>query len=259
MDRKTGHLARAVNRDKVDPVNQNESDLPLALVAVQATVAGFAALGFISLVPLATTPETFVIVVPVLGITASVGLLLGGRHVVARAKRAAALNALVDPLTGLASRYAGEHSLAADFAAAQRGRPLNVVLTRVEQFPLFPARHGRTGADRVLRAVGRALRKQTRDMHMTAHHGRHEGTFISILSDVPLDGACIFAKRVRRELASLPGMPEPLVVTASVVAYDVSMSSPRDLVEAAERALGKSSESGGKVMVLGQLATATAE
>ncbi|HSJ05522.1 MAG TPA: diguanylate cyclase [Longimicrobiales bacterium] len=240
-------------------MNNNESELPLVLVAVQATVAGFAALGFISLVPVATTPGTFLIVVPVLGITASAGLLLGGRHVVSRARRAATMNALVDPLTGLATRYAGEHALAADFAAAQRGRPLNVVLTRVEQFPLFAARHGRPGAERVLRAVGRALRKQTRGMHMTAHHGRHDGTFISILSDVPLDGACTFAKRARRELASLPGMPEPLVVTASVVPYDVSMSSPRELVDAAERALARGLESGGKVMVLGQLATATAE
>jgi diguanylate cyclase (GGDEF)-like protein len=240
-------------------VNQTDPDLPLALVAVQATVAGFAALGFISLVPVATTPGTFLIVVPMLGITSSAGLLFAGRHVAARARRAAVVNALVDSRTGLATQYAAAHAVEAEFAAAQRGRPLSVVLFRIEQFPSYAGRHGRPMADRLLRSAGRVLKKHTRDMHTTGLHGRHEGTYLSILSGVPLDGACIFAKRVRRDLMALPGLPEPLVVSSSVVPYDVSMKSAEELVEAAERALAKGTENGGKIMVLGQLAVATAE
>lgn len=240
-------------------MNQTDPDLPLALVAVQATVAGFAALGFISLVPVATTPGTFLIVVPVLGITSSAGLLFAGRHVAERARRVATQNALVDPLTGLATRYAAEHALHAEFAAALRGRPLSVVLVRIEQFPTFAGRHGRPMADRLSRSAGRVLKKHTRDMHTTGQHGRHDGTYLSVLSGVPLDGACTFAKRVRRDLMALPGLPEPLVVSSSVVPYDVSMKSADELVESAERALAKGAQNGGKIMVLGQLAEATAE
>lgn len=239
-------------------MNYSDPDLSLAHVALHATVAGLAVLGFISIVPVATTPGTFLIVLPVLGITSSAGLLFAGRHIAVRARRTAARDALTDQLTGLSTWHATELVLTTEFAAAQRGRPLSVVVFRIEQFPHYAARHGRPMAERLLRSAGRAMKKHTRDMHTTGLHGRGEGMYVSVLSGVPLDGACTFSKRVRRDLMALPGLPEPLVVSASVVTYDVSMKSAGELVESAERALTRSTANAGKIMVLGQLAPVTA-
>jgi GGDEF domain-containing protein len=94
------------------------------------------------------------------------------------------------------------------------------------------------------------LRTHTRTMHTTAHHGPGDATFVSVLSDIGVDGACIFAKRVRRELMNLPGADLP-VVSAAVVGFDVSMASPAELLDRADRALAKAAEAGGRIMAVG--------
>jgi diguanylate cyclase (GGDEF)-like protein len=230
---------------------RHDAALPLALVAFQAAVAGLAALGFLSLVPVATTPGTLVVVVPLLGVSATAGLVMVGEHAAARRRGVAVRHALRHPLTGLVTRDYTEQTLAAEFAAAQRGRGLTVVLFRIEQFPRLAVRHGRPAAERVLRAAGRVLQAHTRGMHTSGHHGPHEGTYVSILSGTAVDGACVFAKRVRRDLMALTGMPEPLVVSAGVIAYDVSMASVKELVDGAEHALVKAAAGNGKIVVLG--------
>jgi diguanylate cyclase (GGDEF)-like protein len=244
---------RRVSRGENDSMNANDIELPLGVVAVQAAAAGLAALGLVSLVPVAPTAGALLLIVPVLGLVAAGGLVHGGKQVVARARRAAARDALKDPLTGLAARDSAEQTLAAEFAAAERGRPLTVVLFRIAQFPRFRGRHGRPVADRVLRGTGGALNRHTRHMHTTGVHGPHEGCYISVLSGVSVDGACVFAKRVHRDIAALPGMPERLVVSASVVPYDASMESAAQLVATAQRALAKAEASGGRIVVVGQI------
>jgi diguanylate cyclase (GGDEF)-like protein len=232
-------------------VNPNDVELPLGAVAVQAIVSGLAVLGLVSIAPLEPTAGTLLLIVPVLGVLMAGGLVHGGRKVLTRTRRAAATHALQDPLTGLASRNAAEQALATEFAAAERGRPLIVVLYRIAQFPRFRGRYGRPVAEHVLRSAGRVLKRHTRHMHTTGIHGPYEGTFMSVLSGATLDGACVFTRRAHRELVGLRGIPERLVVSASVVPYDVGMESVAQLVDTAERALAKAEASGGRIAVLG--------
>jgi PleD family two-component response regulator len=110
--------------------------------------------------------------------------------------------------------------------------------------------------NRLLRLAGRTLGKHRRGMHLTAHHGREEGMYLSILSGMDLDGACVYARKVRRELMSLKGLPEMPKVSVGIVAYDMSMNSPRDLIEQAERALVKATDNGSKILVVAHLQTA---
>jgi GGDEF domain-containing protein len=80
---------------------------------------------------------------------------------------------------------------------------------------------------------------------------RDDGTFMTILADVPLEGACTFATRVRREYASLLRAGEPKSFSAGVATYDVSMRSAADLIDRAQRALARAQSEGGKVVMVG--------
>jgi GGDEF domain-containing protein len=231
----------------VDPSGTRASG---ALLAAFAAVGGLAAFGLVSLLPSSgsAVPLTAATVLLALALTAA--LAMTTTRTMRSAQQAALSHATSHPLTGLGTPHVAAMMLGVAFAAAQRGRPLTVVLIRFEEFPRFAARSGRLTAELLLRSSGRVLRKHTRSMHTTAHHGSDDATFIAILSDIGVEGACVFAKRARRELMNLPGVETP-AVSAAVVGFDLSMASPADLLLRAERALAKASEAGGKIIAVG--------
>jgi GGDEF domain-containing protein len=231
----------------VDPSGTRASG---ALVAAYAAVGGLAAFGLVSLLPGAgaTAPLTAMTVLLAVALTAA--LATTTTRTLRSAQQAALSHATSHPLTGLGTPHVAEMMLGIAFAAAQRGRPLTVVLLRFEEFPRFAARNGRVSAELLLRSAGRVLRKHTRSMHTTAHHGSGDATFIAVLSDIGVEGACVFAKRARRELMNLPGVETP-AVSAAIVGFDLSMASPAELLQRAERALTKASEAGGRIIAVG--------
>lgn len=159
-----------------------------------------------------------------------------------------------DPLTGLATAAVGVEALAREFAAAQRGRPLSIVLIRLEGLPKYRVRHGKTVASHLLRVTGRILAEHRRGMHLTALHGGREGTFVSILSASDREGASVYAARIRRALMRVEGLPAHEGVSVGVASFDLSMASPTELVRRAEFALAKGGEAGGRVVVMGESA-----
>lgn len=225
-------------------------------MAGHAAVAAFAAVGVLTLMPEPVTIELSWIAYPALTILFGAGLLLAGRQAVLRARREAQRSATTDPESGLATQATAERVLALEFAAAQRGRPLTVVLFRLEKLPLYAKRHGAVVARQLLRLTARALRRHQRGMHLAAL-GPRDGVYLSILSGMEPDGACIYAQRVRREILSLRALPSVPPVSVGVVPFDMSMTSPAELLEQAERALAKGADAGGKVVVVGQLAPET--
>jgi diguanylate cyclase (GGDEF)-like protein len=237
-------------------VNRIDADMPIGMVLSNAAVAALAAVGVMTILPLPGASGFLALGIGVLTVVLASVLVISGRRMVEQARRDALTHATTDPDTGLATAFAAEQTLAMEFAAAQRGRPLAIVLTRIDRFPRYAVTHGRPVANRLLRLAGRTLGKHRRGMHLTAHHGREEGMYLSILSGMDLDGACVYARKVRRELMSLKGLPEMPKVSVGIVAYDMSMNSPRDLIEQAERALVKATDNGSKILVVGHLQTA---
>lgn len=240
-------------------MNRTQTVLPVGAMAGSMTVAGLAAVGAIFLVPSSITADLPWVVFPALTAMFALGLLMTGQRAVVQARREAEESATTDPDTGLATYVAAERVLELEFAAAQRGRPLTVALIRVEQLPVYTRKHGPVVTRQMLRLASRALRKHRRGMHLTAHYGHGDGTFLTILSGLEPDGACVYAQRVRREIMALRGVPSVPPVSVSVVAFDMSMKSPITLMEQAERALAKAGEAGGKVVVMGQLAAEVAD
>lgn len=174
-----------------------------------------------------------------------VGLGLGGLSELLQRERSHALVlAYSDPLTGLPNRRLVEFELEREFSAAQRGRPLTVVLFDLDGFKAYNEGYGHRSGDGALQKIAALLDRNTRKMNLTARHGGDE--FVSLLSGEKAVGAQVFAERTRIAVADLPlsnGLK--FTVSAGIAAYDPSMRNPGDLIDAADRALGKAKALGG--------------
>lgn len=220
--------------------------LPRHVLLVNVSIAGLAGVGF-----------TFLTSGPWLGIPLLTGiftaaLVLAPRIQVAGAERTADIIALRDPDTGLATEEIARETLRREFAAAQRGRALTLVLLRVEGLTSYGARHGKAVADQLLKVTGRTMSGHLRGMHVASRHSHHPGTFLSILSGSDAEGASVYAARLRRDLVNLKGLPVPQGVSIGIASFDLSMESPQELVKRVTYALEKGTAAGGKVVVMGQ-------
>lgn len=229
-------------------MNRISLDLSRRALVTNIGIAALASVGVISLMA-----GQSMVAVPALIALLTVSLVMVTREV-----RSAAVpergDATRDPLTGLATAAIGAEALSREFAAAQRGRPLSIVLIRLEGLPKYRVRHGKTVASHLLRVTGRILAEHRRGMHLTALHGGREGTFLSILSASDREGASVYAARIRRALVRVEGLPAHEGVSVGVASFDLSMASPTELVRRAEYALDKGGEAGGRVVVMGESA-----
>lgn len=227
-------------------MNQINVDLPRHALMTNVGIATLAAVGVTSLIggpPL--------LAVPVLAALLTYALVVWARGPEGRSRRAGR-GTTMDPLTGVATESVGEEALAREFAAAQRGRPLTIVLLRLEGLPKYRARHGKVVADQLLRVAGRTLARHRRDMHLTARQAGRDGTFLSILSASDPEGAAVYAARLRRDLLRLPGLPDHDGVSIGIASYDRGMASPSELIRNATYAMEKGAAAGGKMMIMGE-------
>jgi diguanylate cyclase (GGDEF)-like protein len=171
-------------------------------------------------------------------ITACIGIGLGLgilSELIHRERDRAQAAALTDPLTGIPNRRYADLALAREFAGARRGRVLTLVLFDLDHFKAFNDRHGHRAGDDALRGFASVLMENTRQMNLSARYGGEE--FLAILSSTPDTGAEVFARRVREGLTASQPEAGPLTVSAGIAQYRSDMSSPEDLMEAADRAL----------------------
>ncbi|HEX7088591.1 MAG TPA: GGDEF domain-containing protein [Longimicrobiales bacterium] len=159
-----------------------------------------------------------------------------------RALERAEARALTDELTGLPNRRWARLVLETEFAAAQRGRPLVVVLFDLDRFKEYNDRFGHAAGDRALCVLAAILRRNTRRMDLSARIGGEE--FVSILSSAELAGARVFAERIREELARVELPTGPVRVSVGMAAYDPSMAGPDELLAVADEALYRAKQEG---------------
>lgn len=150
--------------------------------------------------------------------------------------------ALTDELTGLPNRRWARLTLETEFAAAQRGRPLVVVLFDLDRFKEYNDRFGHAAGDRALRVLAAVLQRNTRRMHLSARIGGEE--FLSVLSSTDIAGAQVFARKVREALARVELPTGPLRVSVGLAAYDPVMAGPDDLLALADEALYRAKQDG---------------
>ncbi len=165
-----------------------------------------------------------------------------------RERRDALVLAYTDAQTGLPNRRLLEFMLEKEFAAAQRGRPLSVVLFEVDHFAEYNEKHGDVAGDEALKLIGATLDRHMRMMNIG---GRYVGaSFLAILSGEKVDGAWVFAERTREGIANLelPTGVHPSV-SVGVASYELWMRKSHELIEGASRALDRANGQGGNCVV----------
>jgi diguanylate cyclase (GGDEF)-like protein len=175
----------------------------------------------------------------------SIGIA-GLSEVLRRERQVAQELALIDLLTGLPNRRHVDITLPHEFAAAERGKNLTVVIFDLDRFKLVNDKHGHAVGDRTIQSFARILRNNTRKENLSARFGGEE--FVSILRDATAEAAIIFARRVLDQMRELPVPWGKQTVSAGIAQFESGMGSYELLLSAADQALYEA-KGGGRDMI----------
>jgi diguanylate cyclase len=105
----------------------------------------------------------------------------------------------IDPLTGLKNRRGLEDALNAQFALLARyNLPFSVAMFDIDHFKRINDEHGHLHGDQVLRDLGRLFDEFVRETDLVARYGGEE--FVVVMPQTDLNGACVFAQRLRDQI-----------------------------------------------------------
>ncbi|HEY3496465.1 MAG TPA: diguanylate cyclase [Polyangiaceae bacterium] len=165
--------------------------------------------------------------------------------------------ASVDPLTGIRNRRAFLEQVAVEVNRAGRyGTALSALLFDVDHFKAINDRHGHSGGDLVLNALGKLLTTVLRIPDIPARWGGEE--FVVALPNTDLDGARVVAERIRGEVERLSVFSGDVrvPVTISVGVAVLERTDTLDtLVDRADRAMYASKVAGRNRVSVGALET----
>lgn len=165
------------------------------------------------------------------GFFAVTGLLLGALRSSLRAQE---LLARSDALTGLGGRRSFDDRVAHDLALAQRrGSALTIAYLDLDGFKAVNDALGHAEGDRILAAVGKALKGAVREVDTAARLGGDE--FALVLPDTDERGARLVMEKVARELgAVLAAHPSGVGCSIGVVTLVNTGISPQHALAAAD-------------------------
>jgi diguanylate cyclase (GGDEF)-like protein len=162
--------------------------------------------------------------------------------------------AMTDPLTGLFNRGLLESALSREIARCRRhGVMASFLLVDVDDFKATNDRWGHGAGDAALKAVADVIRRQLRAADAPCRYGGDE--FAIVLPDTYRSGALLVAERivaeVRHEFAvrRIAGCRLALTVSVGLAWYGAVYGTPRELVDAADRALYAAKAAGGDRVV----------
>lgn len=150
--------------------------------------------------------------------------------------------AILDPLTSLHNRrYMTSHFRTLFEEAAQRGKPLSMLLLGIDDFKSIDDAHGHDAGDSVLREFAARVRRNIRSIDLACRLGGEE--FVVVMPDTGLAKAYVVGERLRHCITSLPfyaGKDSDAVqVTASigVAALEFTDDTPELILKRADQAL----------------------
>ncbi len=156
--------------------------------------------------------------------------------------------AVLDPLTGLNNRrYFETHLSALVGQAADRGRPLSLMILDIDHFKEVNDTYGHEAGDKVLKGFAERVRKVIRVPDLVCRLGGEE--FVIVMPDTHLDVAAKIAERVRAEVErdrfAVAEDGSRIVIAVSIgLAERGHDAQPAGLFRRADRALYRSKNSG---------------
>lgn len=111
--------------------------------------------------------------------------------------------AITDALTGLFNRrYMETHLAALVEQAANRGKPIALMVLDIDYFKSINDSHGHDAGDDVLREFALRVRKSIRNIDLACRYGGEE--FVIVMPETDMAVATMVAERLRRRIASEP-------------------------------------------------------
>ena len=164
------------------------------------------------------------------------------RDVTAHKQTETALQALArhDPLTGAMNhRYYAERAKQ-EFARAKRHQtPLAIAEFDIDHFKQINDRYGHAAGDEVLKAVCNASQGMMRETNLFARIGGEE--FVVLLAGSDIDGAAVFAERLRVAAADasvlVDGEKVSCTISVGVAARRADDTTAEDCLKRADRAM----------------------
>jgi len=163
--------------------------------------------------------------------------------------------ATTDGLTKLFVHRYFQLMLDAEIQRSRRyNRPFSLAMIDIDDFKHFNDTYGHQLGDEVLRSVGRAIRKNTRNVDVSARYGGEE--FVIVFPETDLDAALIAAEKVRRcvEQIEIPHEGAMLQVTISLglAVFPRHAQDKDDLIKSADEALYVSKREGKNRVSVGE-------
>lgn len=150
--------------------------------------------------------------------------------------------AMIDTLTGVASRRRLEDVLNLEIALVRRGRPVSVILLDVDRFKSINDRFGHDAGDEVLRGIARVLQQGARLSDVIGRWGGEE--FLVICPDTPLANAAVLAERLAASLRESAFDKVGHVTASFGVAEAAAHDKLREPIDRADRALYEAKAAG---------------
>ena len=157
--------------------------------------------------------------------------------------------ATVDALTGCMNRRAFTERLERELDRVRRyGVKLSVMMIDIDRFKDINDSLGHVVGDSVLRQLGDLLREEVRSVDLAARYGGEE--FVIVLPDTDLQGAVVFAERLRKrvEAEDFAETGDPLRATVSIGVASASVegqiTEPESLIARADEALYRAKNEG---------------
>lgn len=152
--------------------------------------------------------------------------------------------ALTDQLTGLYNRHKLKESLESEVERARRyRRPLSLIMLDLDGLKVINDTYGHSAGDAVLKQVADAIRNQTRRVDLSARIGGDE--FLVLLPEAGLEVATEVAKRVRREITSVPIEEITISISIGVGQWGEEFNTPQGFLHAVDQALYQAKRSSG--------------
>lgn len=163
-----------------------------------------------------------------------------------REKRRAEQAGLINAVTGLPNRQYFDLAIQQEFAAAERGRGMTVVMFDVDHLDGINRRFGRPAGDFAVNTLAKLVATNTRKENLSAHFDG--GRFVSALREATAPEAAVFAQRVIDQFREVAFPWGRATASAGVAEYESGMGSHELLIGAADRAVSRAKVGGRDVL-----------
>ena len=145
--------------------------------------------------------------------------------------------AVTDSLTGLYVRRYFMVKLQEELHRAQRyNNILSVVMADLDRFKNINDTYGHAAGDRVLKAIGKFLQQNVRDVDVVARYGGEE--FVIMIPEAANDAAHILSERLRKNLSEMKFDNLPSVtISLGIATFPHDGMDPEDLIRKADAAM----------------------